>query len=325
MNIKKKIEDNPIISLFILSAFLVSAAIGILQFFHNKEINLLKREKDIEIIDLKSKLSSIKRGIGSNEYLDIRKLFVKNEEIKSIPTDLSFFPEEQFYAQKDFVNLKYNKYSIVDLYELQNEEKASDLFKNSYTNLYVHFWTTKEEIRIEGADGLNFISPSIALAKRSKEELRDLFGILFHKANIGKRLSDYIAKNAPFDVDFDSTKIESNLRNMYDGNWSAILLDQYLTKKLSLPILNNNFSYKLLAVNKVGNLIYVQGLTTITKCKINKVEYKKYYLRDELIILSNAKEVYLISTMVPSTDPSTRSPYFDDITNWLGNFKMIIP
>jgi hypothetical protein len=89
--------------------------------------------------------------------------------------------------------------------------------------------------------------------------------------------------------------------------------------------LNNNFSYKLLAVNKVGNLIYVQGLTTITKCKINKVEYKKYYLRDELIILSNAKEVYLISTMVPSTDPSTRSPYFDDITNWLGNFKMIIP
>lgn len=323
-NLKERIEKNPIIALFTLSVILVSGAISVLQYFHNKEMNLLDRQKDIEITDLKSKLSSIKRGISSNEYFDIRQLFVKNEDIKAIPTSLSFFSEDQFYALKEVGSLKYSKPSYVDLFKINEGKEPPDLYKSLYSNKYVHLWTTEDEVRIENIEGLKLISPRIKLQKTSKDELRGMFGELFHKLNLSKMVDSYVEKNKLSDGSFDKSSIEKNLENIYNGNWSAILLDQYLTQCLSLPAYNPNMSFELLNVNKVGNVIYTQGLATFTDVTVNNKYYKRYYLRDEVIILTSSTAVYIISTLVPSSDPSTRDPVYNDISNWLHSFKMII-
>ena len=108
------------------------------------------------------------------------------------------------------------------------------------------------------------------------------------------------------------------------GNWSAVILNDLFTQMLTIPALNSNAEYELLNIRNFGNLIYVQGLTTLSDVEVNGKRYEKYYIRHEFIFTSNFKQVYSISIIVPSTEPSTRNEYFLDVTEWLSNFKMIL-
>ena len=324
MTIKEKIEQNPIISLIVLSLILVSGAIGVMQYFHNKEINIIERQDQLKIDELNSKLSSIKRGIGKSDYFDIRQLFISKDDIKNIPQNLKYFGSDQFYALKKLKGFTYKKYSYPELLKAEKGIDPPEIYKKLYGNQYIHRWASNDKIHVESIEGLDNISPKISVQKLLKKDLRGMLGALFHRVNIGKMLNDYLEKNKLTEGKFDSSDVEKNLENMYDGNWTAILLENYLTQALTIPSLNSNAEYELLNINKVGNLLYVQGLTTLKNVKVNEVKYNTYYLRDELIITSNINEVYTISTSVPSADPSTRDEHFEAVTDWLSNFKMIL-
>lgn len=324
MTIKERIEQNPFISLIIVSLAIVSVVIPVLQFFHSKEISILEKQNLLKIDELNSRLSSIKRGIGDSDYFDIRKLFITKDDMKSVSQNLLYYESDQFYAPSNLNNFIYKKYSEPELLKYESDIEPPELFEKLYGSMYVHQWVANQELIVDGVKNLKKISARIRVQKRSKEDLKGMLGELFHKVNVQNILKNYIEKNKLTDGEFDTLSINENLENIYDGNWSAIFLDNYLTKSLTLPTLNNNVEYELLNVNKVGNIIYVQGLTTLRNVIVNGIKYDSYYLRDELIIASNFRDVYTISTLVPSSDPSTRNNYFNDITEWLSNFKIII-
>jgi len=323
-SLKDKIEKNPIISLIILVFICTSVVATILLFFYNKEIELITKQKDNELIETKSKLSSIKRNIYSNEYFDIRQLFITNEEIKNIPDNYVFFDDDQFYAPKNIGELKYKKMNYVELKSRDEGKEAPELLKIFYSKMFVHMWTLDNDVIIDGINGIRVITPCIKLQKRSKFEFKGMLGALFQKLNIAEVLNKYLEKGEINDGRFDTAKISKNLEGVYNGNWSAILLEQYLTKGLSLPVNNSNVMFELLNVNKNGNAIYAQGLTTFSDVNVNNFKYKKYYLREELIIMSNMNTIYIINTLMPSKDPSTRDPIYKDISNWLYNVKILI-
>lgn len=324
MTIKERIEQNPIISLIILSFVLVSGVVGVVQYLHNKEVNILEKQHSLKIDELNSKLSSIKRGIGDSDYFDIRQLFISKDQIKNISPDLEYFESDQFYARRKLEPFIYKKYSYPELIKFERGIEPPEIFNILFSNRYIHQWITEEEIRVKGVKELDLISPKIKVQKTSKDDLRGTLGVFVHKVNVGKILHDYLEKNKLTDGKLDTLEVNKSLENMYDGNWTAILLDTYLTKCLSIPTVNNNAEYELLNINKVGNLLYAQGLTTLKDVTVNNVKYNTYYIRDEIIITSNFKNVYTISTVVPSADPSTRNKYFSYVTDWLSNFKMII-
>lgn len=324
MTIKEKIEKNPFISLIIVSLVIVSGVIAVLQYFHSKEISILEKQNLLKIDELNSKLSSIKRGIGDSDYFDIRQLFITKDDMKSVSQNLLYYESDQFYAQSNLENFIYKKYSEPELFKYENDIEPPELFYKLYGSMYIHQWVSNQEMIVEGVNDLKKISARIRVHKRSKEDLKGMLGELYHKVNVQNILKNYIEKNKLSDGEFDTLNINKNLENIYDGNWSAIFLDKYLTNSLTLPTMNSNVEYELLNVNKVGNIIYVQGLTTLKDVNINGVKYNTYYLRDEVIIASNFKDVYIIRTLVPSSDPSTRNNYFNFITEWLSNFKIII-
>lgn len=324
MTIKEKIEKNPFISLIIVALIIVSGVIAVLQYFHSREINILEKQHSLKIDELNSKLSSIKRGIGESDYFDIRQLFITKDDMKSISQNLVYYASDQFYAPNNMEEFAYKKYSEPELFKYENGVDPPELFYNLYGSMYIHQWISKEEIIVEGVKDLKIISPRIRVQKRSKEDLKGMLGALFHKVNVQNIFKNYVEKHKLIDGGFDTLSINKNLENIYDGNWSAIFLDSYLTKCLTIPTLNSNAQYDLLNVNKVGNIIYAQGLTTLRDVTINNIKYDTYYIRDEMIITFNFKDVYTISTIVPSSDPSTRNKFFTEVTEWLSNFKIII-
>lgn len=324
MNIKDKIEKNPIISLIVLSFILVSGATAVMQYFHSKEISIMERTHSLEISELRIKLSSIRRAIGDSEYFDVSKLFITKEKLMNIPPNLKYFESDQFYALDRTSNLIYKKYTYPELLKFVEGIEATDIYQDLYEDRYVHVWTTDEEVRIEGVEGLNLISPKMTIQKILKDDLRGILGALYHKLNLQTIIRNYIEKNELNDGNIDTLSVEKSLEKIFRGNWGAILIELYLTTVLTTPALNSNVEYELLNIRNFGNLLYVQGLTTLTNVMVNEEIFEKYYLRDEFICTSNFKQVYLISTLIPSTEPATRSIYFEEVTEWLTNLKIII-
>ncbi|MCK9208908.1 MAG: hypothetical protein M0P66_17490, partial [Salinivirgaceae bacterium] len=88
MDLKKKIENNPII--IIISACVATSVItfGIVQYFNSQKIDFLTNSYENKINVFESTLSSIERDVPGQEYFDIRNLLVWGEKNKTIPNNL---------------------------------------------------------------------------------------------------------------------------------------------------------------------------------------------------------------------------------------------
>lgn len=323
MDLRKRIEENPIISLLLTSFVIVSVVFAIVQYLHSREIELIEKQHKLEVSSLQSRLSSIKRGISDSDYFDVKQLFISKDEINNISQSLKYFEDDEFYAISDPTPFVYSKISALEILEIGKGYKIPEVFREILNKFFIHQWIINEEINIEGIEDLNNITPQITVQKYSKEMLKSMLGDFFHNIASDKKFLNYLFNNE-LTGSVDTLKVSNNLESMYDGNWSAIFLENYLTKSLQISAFNSNADYKLLNITKVKNLIYAQGLTTLKNVIVNNEKYKSYYLRNEIIITSDSKEVYIISTRVPSSDPSTRNQYFNDVTYWLSNFKMIV-
>jgi len=129
MTIQERIEKNPIVSLIVLAFIIVSGAVAIMQYFHQKEISIMEKQHSLDLKELRIKITSIKRLIGDSEYFDINNLFITKEQTMNVPANLKFFESDQFYAIEKTSNLIYKKYSFPELLAFEEEVEPSDIFK----------------------------------------------------------------------------------------------------------------------------------------------------------------------------------------------------
>ena len=57
---------------------------------------------------------------------------------------------------------------------------------------------------------------------------------------------------------------------------------------------------------------------------LNGVEYPSFFVTQEMILISTARAVYIVSTSIPNADPSPSNDYFIWVDEWLKEFKVIV-
>ena len=178
MDLKKKIENNPII--IIISACVTTAIItfGIVQYFNSQKIDFLTMSYENNINKFESILSSIERDVPGQEYLDIRNLLMWGERNKTIPNNLEYFSNDNFYAIQNDDYWNYFKMSEFEFVAMLYQENIDSLFTDSaqqvsLKNGLIHIWSS-EKINTEDNNIQNI--PFITLQKIDFSHFGNMIG-----------------------------------------------------------------------------------------------------------------------------------------------------
>jgi hypothetical protein len=87
---------------------------------------------------------------------------------------------------------------------------------------------------------------------------------------------------------------------------------------------DSDFFYQIVKLQKIGNVVYVQFLKTVRDVTVGRRHYEKYFLRQELILVSDGETLYVIQTYVPTADPSTRGDVYGRITEWFAKLAIFV-
>jgi hypothetical protein len=319
MDLKKKIENNPII--IIISACVTTAIItfGIVQYFNSQKIDFLTMSYENNINKFESILSSIERDVPGQEYLDIRNLLMWGERNKTIPNNLEYFSNDNFYAIQNDDYWNYFKMSEFEFVAMLYQENIDSLFTDSaqqvsLKNGLIHIWSS-EKINTEDNNIQNI--PFITLQKIDFSHFGNMIGQSIN--------SEYTRKM--YDLE-DSCITEFNFEEFTD------LLDKYMKTDAPYFIFmaqNNmlmdlfgsqeNISIKANKIQKVGNVLYSQH-----QIKIEELNQQgllcSHYIHRETIIVSNFDCLYMISISIPSEEPIIRDAVNSHVNDWISNLKI---
>ncbi len=331
MDLKKSVEGHPFT--YLLSCMIAAASLtaGVQQYFAAQEINLLKGKQESEVADLNSKLASLRRGIPGNEFFDIRNLlYSASSKTNTPPVSTTFFPE-QFYAptgQGDWVYKETTELALgADMAGVSRESVAAS-FQKGMTLLKLHLWKSKNELPVEGHDLFKKLYPLITVEKVSSEQMRTIAGMPTLSDEL---LKQAIATGGKQDVQKAIEKRDSNPQEFVDNMDRAFrndMIGTYFTIQLQAQskaaLVSPQTSFTLLEIQKVGNVLYAQFLTTLKDVKVGGQPFAQYYLRKEIIVISTPDGAFLVGTNVPSGDPAARDPFFAAVSKWLSEFRVVI-
>jgi hypothetical protein len=332
MDLKTSVEKNPFIYLITCMIATATLTAGVQQYFASQQLTLLKGNQQSEVADLNSKLSSIRRGIPGSDFFDIRNLlFSSSSKTNTPPASSTYFPE-QFYApaaQADWLYKETTELALgLDLTGASTTDIPAGTQK-ALTLLKLHLWRAENGFPVEGNDIFKKLYPFVTVEKVSIEQMRTLSGI----PPAGEVASAKpISADAKQDVQRAIERKDSNPQEFVDGMDRAFRNDMIgtffameLQTQLRTAEVSPNLSINLLEIQKVGNVLYAQFLTTIKGVKVGGQPYAEYYVRREMIVISTPDGAFLIGTAVPSGDPAPRDPSFAAVSKWLTDFRVVIP
>jgi hypothetical protein len=107
-------------------------------------------------------------------------------------------------------------------------------------------------------------------------------------------------------------QLDSQFRGDLVGN--ELMLQLRLVQEFVLGSADS--SVEIVNLQKVGNVVYVQLLLSFRDVTVGGLHYSKYYVRRELIMVSDQTNLYIIQTMVPTPDPSPNREIYSRLTKW---------
>lgn len=115
-------------------------------------------------------------------------------------------------------------------------------------------------------------------------------------------------------------QLESEFRGDAAGHELMIRLE-YLHEEL---FREPDFSMEIVNLQKVGNVVYAQLLQSFRNVTVGGLHYSKYYMREEIVIVSDQNYVYTIQTFVPTPDPSPKREIYSRITKWFAKLAIFV-
>jgi hypothetical protein len=332
MDLKTSVEKNPFTYLLTCMIATVTLTVGVQQYFANQQLNLLKAKQESEVQDLNSKLASFRRGIPGSEFFDIRNLLFSSSSKTNTPPSSSIFFPEQFYApggQGDWVYSETSELALgADLAGVSTVGIPAGIQK-SMTLLKLHLWRAKNALPVEGNDYFKKLYPLVTVEKASSEQMRTLSGIPAPGEEASEKPA---APDAKQDLQKAIAKRDSNSQEFVDGVDRAFRNDMIgtyfamqLQAQLRVAEQAPKLSITLIEIQKVGNVLYAQFLTTLKDVKVAGHPYAEYFVRREMILIATPEGAFIVGTSVPSGDPAPRDPSFAAVSKWLSEFRVVIP
>jgi len=320
VNIKDRVEHNPFAYILVVTIAISGTAIGIAEYFCRQRIEITSQRSALEISTLQTELTSIRRGLGDSKYLDIRS-FV---HAKGLPGTSPISPKSKFFAGEDF-------YARTDLpgwtYERMTHEQFSEKF-------YGDRLTPKEQKR-SGDVLLHVWSPSkgvIHLEAKIEENFAFLTTgplITLQRAplKVPEHLSEMIREQAINDkVDItpqDIRDVRAELERIFRSDAAAFELQAALTGHMWTTH-TTQIVTQIVELQKVGNVVYAQFLSRVYNPTIDKQTKSVFFVREEMIIITDESTSTVINVIVPIDDPAPRGVIYSQIQEWFSGLAVVV-
>ena len=123
--------------------------------------------------------------------------------------------------------------------------------------------------------------------------------------------------------DNKNDKILETLGNYFMSDIALKLFVIHYSMMEEFKNISPNFDYEVLKLQKMGNVLYVQYRSVFSEISVGGIRFDKYYLFQEILVISTEKNLFFLETRVPTSERVPRDIYFQHLTQWLGEFAIL--
>ena len=314
MKWKDWVEQNALVVLIGACVATGTTVAGVMSYYTTEKMDLMKAQQVSEVKELKTQIASIARGMGHEEYLDVRRIVVAQDRV-SLEPNSQYFDDAEFYALSPDKDWSYSKSNEEELLKAMTGE---DLSKNpSLHNLAtatpIYLWRAKKAFSVTGDDSFKNVFPYIYVIKVPFNAFRTAISAV--------SAEESASATTPREK---SSKAEHNTEDYLDSLFRGDVAGKLLTFELSsLTSVNQTMPTELLNVQKLRNVVYMASRSTLRNVKIDNVAFPRYYLYSEFVVITTAQDAIMIKTLLPSADPSGNSEYFQYMTRWFNSLRVL--
>jgi len=307
----------------------IGALASVLTWLYVYGIDNLKEKHSAEIIELNTKISSIERNIGENDYFDVKQLFFSdNNRNQSLPHS-NYIASGNFYADTTNTNWTYKQIPPVtfvrneleiDPLEFQIGRKSSftidSIFKNpefkNYKKKYrFHQFKYKDSLKIEVDGKEKIFNSSINVVVIKKEVAKVIFDIINQNINKEKDL----LKN----VEIDSTMVNQVIKTaekQFNKDSSGLIFNLILNGMVYSSLSSGN-TLELQSVQKKSDVFYTKYTREYD------IKPQKIFETGEIFFADKDNHIYIVLIKVLDKQPLIKTELAADINKWLYVLKFL--
>lgn len=298
-------------------------------FLWNYESDRKDEKHAAEITELKTKISSIERNIGENDYFDVKQLFLSDNDRNEPSPKSSYIASGNFYVDTTNTNWTYKQIPPVtfvrneleiDPLELQFGRKSSftidSIFKNpefkNYKREYkFHQFKYKDSLKIEIEGKEEIFNSSINVVVIKKDVAKIIFDIINQNINNEKELLN--------SLDIDSTMVNHVIKTaekQFNKNSSSLIFNLILNGMVYGSLSSGN-TLELQSVQKKSEVFYTKYTRKYD------IEPKKIFETGEIFFADKDNHIYIVLIKVIDKQPLIKTELAADINNWLFSLKFL--
>jgi len=122
----------------------------------------------------------------------------------------------------------------------------------------------------------------------------------------------------------ESDRVLARLDAEFRGDAAGTFLLSELNLLHTLGSDPPNVSFEIVQLQKVGNVVYAQVLRTWRDVTVRGLHYPNYFVRQEIVIVTDQSNLYHIETFVPTSDPAVRGEIYSRITEWFSKLAIFV-
>jgi hypothetical protein len=298
---------------------------------HRHDVRSLATKHDDELAELATRLRSIERRLGGNDFFDVKQFFVDDARELQLSKEAEFHNDAGFYAPKGDTRWQYVTMSEMEFARYvmgpQNPllELVEQMAPQSEDFGTVHIWKGTDEKLVDGLSPVQRVFPYISVERIGYE---DLFGEINKMTEfladqlVAGRLenAELSAGDRELFVDF----ADAYTAKLFRGDAVGALLPSYLFMSQMITNMYPNVHWYVKNLQKAGNVVYLQSITTLSDVAIAGEHHDNYFLTGEIIMISTQDAIYIVQTNVPNHEPAPRNEYFVWVNEWLGDFAVVV-
>lgn len=313
---KSRLEANPFRSLISASVAVAAVVIGIMSYWCNQRSAVAEGRYNNRISVLQNELTSLRRGVGDKQFLDIRTFLypIGSSPSPAINSKSNYVSTEEFYAITDLPGWDHQRMSLEKFIHLAYHETFTSPTFKAMSQLPVHVWLPSTGLNVVETKNFGEVGPLIFLQKTPLDKiLKGQIEALPKEIEEERKM-----KRPPLYASISIDELERDFRGDVAGHLLSSWLDYSLAATVNAP----EWDSSLVQLQKIGNVVYAQLLRKVHDPEVNGKRVPEYFVRHEVIIITDRDDVTMIEITVPSADSIPRGPVYSTIQEWFSGLAI---
>ena len=362
VSLKEWLDNHPAQTVLGIAVSVATATAGITSYFteqlHKTNKAQIERKHNIEMSDLRTRLSSIERRAGPNQpkrYFDVVSMQMSSSEIRSLPTEFTSFDNGLFYLNTpSSQKWTYGLLSQPEFTKLGLFAPVIGVLDDSIRAILDkqigHTWSSNPAADVRYAflsDDLDWIGPLTSQVRIHKvtrqffaENAAKYAALQNRPQSEAKKVDsavneiERLRKEEDAKANVEGTDIATTMKlfeQLFDEDMAGLIFTDTLAQNFQISMVGpEKLSFIISSAQKQANVMYLDLEIWLLRAKIEK-SYDEFcrvgssptiVIRREFFFISYGPGGYLISIQVPTCDG--RSKAFDWINEWLAGLRIAV-